>query len=173
MTRRLLPSAILVAWLLSVVAAPAVASKAASVSYKFTGSEAAEPRLAGTGGQQFVFKPFTVSCEQAKSDQDGPDQLRGRRKACSPKSSSRAAPRRRSCPGSDELELKAEFFSPVDLNFNANGFVEAGAGGKPANGKLEEAGPVQIALSGAFKCTINVAAGTFPAKALKKPKRAV
>ena len=63
----------------------------------------------------------------------------------------------------------AKFSAPVDLNFNANGFVETGAGGKPGGGKLEGAGPIAISLSGAFKCTIAVKAGTFPVAAVKRP----
>ena len=95
----------------------------------FVGSEAAEPRFTATGDQEFVFKPFTVSPKQAKST----------RTALTPEwpaQSLIAEVRYSGCTATaklgaiGEVELKARFAAPVDLDFNANGFVEAGVGGK-------------------------------------------
>gem|GEM_PF-1692987 len=152
----------------SAVVGPGAEAAKPGVADKFTGTEMAEARLAATGAQRFTFGPFTVACEQAKSVKSGAAQSW-------PSVSLFAELRFSGCsavaklPRLGELELKAKFLAPVDLNFNANGFVEAGAGGKPANGGLDGAGPIEIALSGPVKCTIDVEAGTFPGQAIKRP----
>jgi hypothetical protein len=69
--RRLALAAVLVACVLAVMATPAIAHKVAGVSDRFTGSEAVEPRFTSPGTQDFAFKPFTVTCEQAKSAKTG------------------------------------------------------------------------------------------------------
>jgi streptogramin lyase len=168
MMRRQSLAPALAACVLALVAVPAAAQKAAGVSDSFIGSVAAEPRFVSMGSQQFAFKPFTVSCAQAKSTKSGltpewPAQSLFAEVVFS------GCMANAELHGIGDLELKARFLTPVELNFNANGFVEAGAGGKPVDGKLGGAGAIEIALTGAIKCTIDVEAGTFPAKALKEP----
>ena len=58
----------------------------------------------------------------------------------------------------------------MTFNYHANGVVEIGSGGTIKEGRLEGASEIEIALKGPFKCTIDIEAGTYPAKALKKPE---
>ncbi len=168
--RRLFGAHALAACMLVVGAAPALARGLTDAAgpQQFLGSETAEPRFTGSGQQEFAFKPFTVTCEVAKSTKTGvTPQWPSQSLFAEIKFSGCTASAK--LHGMEGLELKAKFLTPVQLNFDANGFVEAGAGGKPADGKLAGAGSIEIALSGAFKCTIDVEAGSFPAKAVKEP----
>lgn len=170
MMRRVLLTATLAVAALAVAVAPAAAHKGAAtgVSHKFTGSETAEPRFAGES-QEFIAKPFTITCEKAKSSKTGAtttfpsENLLGviKYSDCTATAALR---------GMEELELKAKFAEPVDLNFHANGYVEVGSGGTVTAGKLEGAGEIEIKLSGAIKCTIDLEAGTYPVKAATKPE---
>jgi len=169
--RRLLLAPVLAASVMSIAAAPALAHKKAqaAVAHKFTGSEAVEVRAKGTSEQDFTFGPFEVSCEKAKS-------LKGSGTATWPSQNLFVQMKFSGCEavaalhGMEELELKAKFLTPVSLNYNANGFVEFGSGGTINGGKLEGAGEVEIAVSGAIKCTIDVEPGIFPIRAEKKPE---
>jgi hypothetical protein len=135
--------------------------------HKFVGSANVEPKFTGES-QEFVFKPFSITCEKAKSTTSGvtpafPSKtLTGvvKYSGCEAEATLNKA----------EYTLTAKFVTPVTLNYHANGFVEVGAGGTVTEGKLEGAGPIEIAVKGPFKCTISVAAGTYPVKALKKPE---
>ena len=69
-----------------------------------------------------------------------------------------------------EYELKAKFLAPVTFNYRANGVVEIGSGGTVKEGKLEGAHEIEIAVRGPFKCAIDIAAGTYPTQAVKKPE---
>lgn len=169
--RRLLLAAAVAAITLAVMAVPAGARKKAAqttVAHKFIGSENVEARVAATGEQEFAFKPFAVTCEKAKSSKAG-------QATTWPSESLFTVVKYSGCtatsslPGMEELELKAKFLTPVDLNFNADGYVEAGAEGKLSEGKLQNAGEIEIALSGPFKCTIDVEPGVFPANGGVKP----
>jgi hypothetical protein len=168
--RRLLLAAVLAASVLAVVAAPSLARRAAKppVSHKFTGSESAEPRFTGATEQEFVLKPFTIDCETAKGTKTGIAPT-------FPTESLLASVKYSGCTatvalkGMEELELKAKFRTPVDLNINANGYLETGSGGTVTDGKLEGASDIEIAIGGPFKCTIDIEPGTFPAKAATKP----
>jgi hypothetical protein len=169
--RRLLLAPVLAASMIAIAAAPALAHKVAqpAVAHKFTGSEAIEVRAKAAGEQDFMFKPFEISCEKAKS-------LKGSGTATWPSQNLFVEMKFSGCEataalrGMEELELKAKFLTPVSLNYNANGFVEFGSGGTITGGKLEGAGAVEIAVSGAIKCTIDVEPGIFPIKAAKKPE---
>jgi hypothetical protein len=151
----------------AVAAAPAVAQKVEPPNpHKFVGSENVEPKFTGES-QEFALKPFTVTCETAKSKNSGA--------ATFPSKTLTAVVKYSHCEaeatiGKAEYELKAKFMAPVTLNYHANGYVELGSGGTIKEGKLEGAGAVEIAVKGPFKCTINIAAGTYPAAALKKPE---
>jgi hypothetical protein len=151
------------------LAAPAGAQKKAQTPnpHKFVASANAEPRFSG-GTQEFQFKPFTITCEAAKSTPSGVTPT-------FPSKTLTAVVKYSGCEAeakiaSSEYELKARFLSPVTFNLHANGYVEMGAGGTVKEGKLEGAGPIEIAVKGPFKCLIDVEAGTYPAKALTKPE---
>ncbi len=154
---------------LAVGAAPAVAQKTEPPNpHNFTGSPNAEPKFVGET-QEFLLKPFTVTCETAKSKASGVTPT-------FPSKTLTAVLKYSGCEaeatiGKAEYELKAKFVSPVTVNYRANGVVEIGSGGTVKEGKLEGAGPIEIAVKGAFKCTIDIEAGTYPAAALKKPEK--
>lgn len=167
--RRLLLAPTLAASALAIAATSALAHKPAQIvtKHEFTGSEQIEVRAAASGAQKFTFGPFAVTCEKAKSGHgtaSWPSEtlsVQMKYSGCSAVASLR---------GMGELDLKAKFLTPLTLNFHANGFVEAGAEGTIAGGKLEGATEAEIALSGPFKCTIDVEPGTFPSRALRKPE---
>ncbi len=151
---------------LAVAAVPALAVEPAN-PHKFVGSPNAEPKFSGEG-QEFVLKPFTVECEKAKSTTSGTPTFPTKTLTAVMKYSKCAAT---AVIGKAEYkEMKAKFLAPVTINYHANGFVELGSGGTIKEGKLEGAGPVEISVKGPFKCTIDVAAGTYPINATKKPE---
>lgn len=171
MTRRLLAAVAIALAGLALGVAPALARKAkVVVSHHFTGSEMAEPKFTATSGQEFVFKPFTISCEKAKSAKTGAA-------TSFPAESILTEVKFSGCEATAELhglgehELKARFESPVSIDYHANGFVEIGSGGTISEGKLTGAGSIEIALSGQFRCTIDVEAGTYPAAAANNPNK--
>jgi hypothetical protein len=148
---------------------PAFAHKAVEVPnpHKFIGSENVEPRITGES-QEFALKPFTVTCAKAKSTTSGVT-------PSFPSKTLTAVMKYSGCEATAtlnkaEYELKAKFHAPVTLNYRANGVVEVGAGGTVKEGKLEGAGPIEISVTGPFKCTIDIPAGTYPTTALKKPE---
>lgn len=161
--RRHLLAAMLAGATLAVAASPAIA-----VAHTFTGSESAAPKFAGET-EEFVLKPFTVSCEAAKSSKTSTPPT-------FPTSSLLAEVKFSKCSatatlgGTGEHELKARFAAPVDINFHANGYVEIGSGGKVTAGKLEGAQPIEILFSGEFKCSVDIEPGIFPLKAEKRPE---
>jgi hypothetical protein len=165
--RRSLVAALTVS-LMGLAAVPAGAQKTEPPNpHNFTGSENVEPRVTGSS-QEFDLKPFTVSCEKAKSTSSGVTPT-------FPSKTLTTVVKYGNCEAEAtiakaEYELKAKFLSPVTFNFHANGYVEVGAGGTVKEGKLEGAGPIEISVKGPFKCTIDIAAGTYPAKAATKPE---
>jgi hypothetical protein len=165
--RRSLVPALAVA-VLALAATPAVAQKVEPPNpHVFAGSESVEPRFAGETAE-FVLKPFTVTCEKVKSTSSGVT-------PAFPSKTLTAVVKYSDCEAEAtlnkaEYELKAKFLAPVTFNFRANGVVEAGSGGTVKEGKLEGAGEIEIAVKGPFKCVIDVAPGTYPAQALKKPE---
>jgi hypothetical protein len=151
-----------------VTAASARTGKAVTPNpHNFVGSPNAEPKFTGEGGT-FTLKPFTVECGKTK----------GVKTAITPTFPSKtltAVVKFSECEaeatlGHAEYELKAKVLTPVTFNYHANGAVEVGAGGTIKEGKLEGAGPIEIAVSGPFKCTIDVEPGAYPASFLKKPE---
>lgn len=169
--RRLLLAPALGASALGIVAASAQAHPPTQVATKheFTGSEQIEVRAAASGAQKFTFGPFAITCERAKT-------VAGHGTASWPSETLFVQVKYSGCSAvaslrdMSELHLKAKFVTPLSLNYHANGFVEAGAEGTPTSGKLEGAKAAEIALSGPFRCTIDVAPGTFPSRALRKPE---
>ncbi len=153
---------------IALAATPALARKAVTPNpHKFTGSESVEPRFTGET-QEFALKPFTITCEKAKSSSSGVTPT-------FPSKTLTAVIKYSSCEASAtldkaEYELTAKFKTPVTLNYHANGAVEIGSGGTVKEGKLEGAGAIEIGLKGAVKCTISIPAGTYPAGELKKPE---
>lgn len=160
--------AVLVLPALALPAAPALAKKPEPPNpHTFVGSENVEPRFTGESAE-FAFKPFTISCEKARSTASGVT-------PAFPSKTLTAVVKYSGCEAEAtvdhaEYEMKAKFLTPVTLNLHANGVVEAGSGGTVKEGKLEGAGPIEIAVKGAFKCVISVQPGTFPAKSLNKPE---
>jgi hypothetical protein len=153
---------------LALAAAPALAAKTEPPNqHQFTGSANVEPRFSGEG--EFTLKPFTITCEKEKSTSSGVTPV-------FPSKTLTAVVKYSGCTAEAtldkaEYELKARVRTPVTFNYHANGVVEVGAGGTiNAEGKLEGAGSVEISVSGPFKCTIDVAAGVYPANSLKKPE---
>jgi hypothetical protein len=166
--RRSLAPALAVS-VLALAAAPAVAKKKAEPlnPHKFVGTVNAEPRFAGESAE-FGLKPFTITCEKAKSTSSGVTPT-------FPSKTLTAVVRYSGCEAEAtlnkaEYELKAKFLSAVTFNYRANGVVEVGAGGTVKEGKLEGAGEIEIAVKGPFKCTIDIEAGTYPVNSLKKPE---
>jgi hypothetical protein len=166
MKRLLAPTAAIA--VLALAATPAFGQKVEPPNpHKFVGSVNAEPRFAGET-QEFVLKPFTITCEKAKSTTSGVTPT-------FPSKTLTAIVKYSGCEAEAtlnkaEYEMKAKFLAPVTLNYRANGVVEVGSGGTVKEGKLEGAGPIEIAVKGAFKCVIDIASGTYPAQALKKPE---
>ena len=166
MRRSLAPALALSA--LALAATPAVAAKTEPPNpHKFVGSESVEPRFTGEA-QEFALKPFTITCEKAKSTTSGVTPT-------FPSKTLTAVVKYSGCEAEAtlnkaEYELKAKFLGPVTFNYHANGAVEMGAGGTVKEGKLEGAGAIEIAVKGPFKCTIDIPAGTYPAKAVRKPE---
>jgi hypothetical protein len=153
---------------LALAATPAVAMKVESPNpHNFTGSANVEPRFSGETAE-FALKPFTISCEKAKSTASGVTPT-------FPSKTLTAVIKYSGCEAEAtlskaEYELTAKFLDPVTFNYHANGVVEMGAGGTVKEGKLEGAGEIEIAVKGPFKCVIDIPAGTYPTKALKKPE---
>jgi hypothetical protein len=153
---------------LALAATPAVAKKAEPLNpHNFVGSGSVEPRFTGESAE-FALKPFTITCEKAKSTASGVT-------PAFPSKTLTAVIKYSGCEAEAtlnkaEYELKAKFLEPVTFNYRANGVVEMGAGGTVKEGKLEGAGTIEIAVKGPFKCVIDIAAGTYPTKALKKPE---
>jgi hypothetical protein len=166
MRRSLVPALALTA--LALAATPAIAAKAEAPNpHKFLGSPNAEPKFTGET-QEFHLKPFTITCEAAKS-------ATSELTPTFPSKTLTAVVKYTGCEAEAtlnkaEYELRAKFLSPVTINYHANGVVEMGAGGTVKEGKLEGAGEIEIAVKGPFKCTIDIPAGTYPAKALRKPE---
>jgi hypothetical protein len=166
MRRSLAPALALAALALAV--APAVATAVEVPNpHQFVGSSNVEPRFVGEGAEINV-KPFAIDCEKAKSTASGVT-------PAFPSKTLTAVIKYSGCEAEAtinraEYEMKARFLTPVTLNYHANGVVEFGAGGTVTGGKLEGAGPVEIAVKGAFKCTIAIAPGTYPAKSLNRPE---
>jgi hypothetical protein len=152
---------------LALAATPALAKKTEPPNpHHFVGSQATEPRFSGETAE-FELKPFTITCSAEKSKASGVTPT-------FPSKTLTAVIKYSGCEaeakvGAAEYELKAKF-APVTFNYRANGVVELGSGGTVKEGKLEGAGPIEISVKGAFKCTIDVAAGTYPPGALKKPE---
>jgi len=165
--RRSLASALTVS-ALALAAAPAVAHKTEPPNpHKFLGSENIEPRFSGEA-QELALKPFTITCEKVKSTTSGVT-------PAFPSPALTAVLKYSGCEAEAKLnkaefKLKAKFLGPVTFNYRANGVVEVGSGGTVKEGRLEGAGEIEIAVKGPFKCTIDIPAGTYPAKALKKPE---
>ena len=132
--------------------------------HQFVGTAGASPRFSGESAE-LNLKPFTVTCEKEK----------GSSSSTLPSKTLTTVVKFSDCEAEAtlhgaEYELKAKFTSPITLNYHANGVVEIGSGGTVTEGKLEGAGPVEIAVKGAFKCVIAIEAGTYPAKSVKKPE---
>jgi hypothetical protein len=168
MRRSFTPALAVSALALALAATPAGAQKVEPPNpHKFIGSESVEPHFSGEA-EEFALKPFTISCEEAKSTSSGVTPT-------FPSKTLTAVVKYSDCEAEAtlnkaEYELKAKFLTPVTLNYHANGVVEVGAGGTVKEGKLEGAGAIEIAVSGPFKCVIDIAPGTYPAKSLKKPE---
>jgi hypothetical protein len=166
MRRSLAPALALAA--LALAATPALAAKTEAPNpHKFVASENVAPRFTGET-QVFNLKPFTITCEKAKS-------TTSELTPTFPSKTLTAVVKYTGCEAEAtlskaEYELRAKFLSPVTLNYHANGVVEMGAGGTIEEGKLEGAGEIEIAVKGPFKCTIDIPAGTYPSKSLKKPE---
>ncbi len=149
------------------VGATAAFAKPAPNLHKFVGSPNAEPKFTGEGGE-FALKPFTIVCEKTKAQKSGIVPT-------FPSKTLTAVVKFSECEaealiGKAEYEMKAKFLTPITFNYHANGAVEIGSGGTIKEGKLEGAGAVEIAVSGAFKCTISLAPGTYPASFLNRPE---
>jgi hypothetical protein len=168
MIRRSLASAGAVAALALAASTAGAAKTEPPNPHTFAGSANVEPKFAGEGAE-FALKPFTVTCEKAKSTTSPVTPT-------FPSKTLTAVIKYSGCEAEAtiskaEYELKAKFLSPVTFNYRANGVVEVGAGGTiNSAGKLEGASPIEIAVRGPFKCTIAIEPGTYPAKALKKPE---
>jgi hypothetical protein len=166
MRRSLAPALAITA--LALAATPAVAAKTEPPNpHKFVGGQNVEPRFTGET-QVFNLKPFTITCEKAKATTSEVTPT-------FPARTLTAVVKYTGCEAEAtlnkaEYELKAKFLSAVTVNYHANGVVEMGAGGTVKEGKLEGAGEIEIAVKGPFKCTIDIPAGTYPAKALRKPE---
>ncbi len=153
---------------LALAAAPAVAQKTEPPNpHKFLGAPNAEPRFVG-GAQEFVLKPFTVTCEAEKSTtSDVMPALPSKTLTAVVKYSGCEA---EATLNKAEYEFKAKVLAPVTFNYRANGAVEVGSGGTVKEGKLEGTGEIEIAVKGPFKCVIDIEPGTYPAAALNKPE---
>ncbi len=166
MRRRLAPA--LAIAVLALAATPALASKTEPPNpHMFIGTKDVAPRVTGET-QTFTLKPFTVTCEKAKSTNASTAPV-------FPSKTLTSVVKFSDCEAEAtldkaEYELKAKFLGPVTFNYHANGVVEIGSGGTINEGRLEGASEIEIALKGPFKCTIDIEAGTYPAKALKKPE---
>jgi len=165
--RRLFASALAVA-ALALAATPAIATKTEAPNpHQFVASANVEPRFSGETAE-FALKPFTISCEKAKS-------TTAPVAPAFPSKSLTAVVKYSGCEAEAtiskaEYELKAKFLTPVTYNYRANGVVEMGAGGTISGGRLVGASAIEIAVKGPFKCTIDIEPGTYPVKALKKPE---
>lgn len=153
---------------LTVVAAGMGTMASTAAAHQFTGSVSEEVRAQGVGAQEFAFKPFTITCEKAKSTKTEDD-------VTFPSPTLYLAVAYSDCLTKNakfhKVELppvKTRFLAPVDLEFHANGFVESGAESESTSA-VENAGAVEIAMKGSFKCTISWAPQTIPVKAIKKP----
>jgi hypothetical protein len=148
-------------------ATSAVAKTEPPNPHKFVGSPNAEPKVKGES-ETFTLKPFTVTCEKARSIKGGPAlSFPSKTLTTTVKFSECEA---EATVDKAEYELKAKFLTPVTFNFHANGAVEMGSGGTVKEGKLEGATAIEIALSGVFKCTIDVEPGIYPIQEVNKPE---
>jgi hypothetical protein len=164
MKRALVPAALISTVVLA--AAPAFAAKAeAPNTHQFTGSATAVPTF--TGETELTLKPFTVTCEKAAAAKGGaPVAFPTKTLGTTLKLGGCSATAKIS---GGEYELKAKV-SPITVNYRASGAVEIGTGGTLTEGKLVGAGPVEVSVSGAVKCTIAIAAGTYPSAFAKHPE---
>ena len=143
--------------LFGVMAAVAVPASA----HEFTGSVAGAPRLRGEGEQVFVFKPFTITCESAKSV---PSEY-----AWAPQmfyvevKYSRCTTPGVKYHGTEFEPAKVKFLTPVDFEYHANGIVQMGA---EANGEIATAGAIELTIKD-YKCVVSWEPQSVPAKMKK------
>jgi hypothetical protein len=155
---------------IALVAATATIGVVATTAsaHQFTGSVSEEVRAQGVGTQEFAFKPFTIECEAAKSVKSEDDVTLPSPTLYLTVAYSKCLTKNAKFHKVELPPVKTTFKAPVDLEFHANGFVESGAESESTS-SIENAGAVEIAMKGAFKCTISWGPQTIPAKAIKKP----
>ncbi len=146
----------------------AAAGAATASAHQFTGSESASPSVIGEGAQEFSFKPFKITCEEAKS-------VKLETTPTWPSPTLYVAMKYSKCTTFagkfHKVELppiKTTFLTPVDFEYHANGFVESGAGSESSS-EIKNAGALEISIKGDYKCVVTWEAQTTPAKAVKKP----
>ena len=133
----------------------AVAAAPAS-AHEFSGPGAPQEASAvADGPQQFVFHPFRITCEGARS-------LKTEVAATWPSPTLTLEMSYGKCRthagrvGKTEgPAIPTHFLGPLSLTYHANGFVEVGQ--------------VEIEVGGDFKCRIEAEPQTIPPKAVKKP----
>lgn len=140
---------------------------AAAGAHQFTGERPGEPRVDGVASQQFYFKPFTITCERARSVKSG-------NVMSFPSPTLYVSVKYSDCTtaagtlhGHEQRPIKTRFSDPVDLEYHANGFVESGAGSE-SKSEIKNASAVEIVFDRA-RCVISWPPQTTPSQALQNP----
>jgi len=143
------------ALLASAIAACAFAAPAMA-AHQFEGPGApAEASATGDGAQTFVFKPFRVTCETAKSATTGLATPWPAETLALQMSYGGCKAHVGKIGKSEGPAIPTKFLSAVALTYHANGYVEVGA--------------MELAIGGLFKCHVETEAKIFPLKAEKHP----
>jgi hypothetical protein len=151
----------------AVTAAPALAGpvfKANEVGKEFTEAEPGKSKGLNVGIQDFKFGAFHIQCESAKAKGRVGFQVSKtfftsvKYKGC--KALAKV--------GNQPITLKAQFKTPWDFEYHANGFAEIGSESE-SELRLLKGGPIVMTVP-SLKCVIEVPAQTVPLKAEKKPE---
>jgi len=136
------------------VAASAVLAVPA-MAHEFTSPQGpSEPKATG-GEQSFLFRPFRITCESARSATIGAATTWPSATLTLQVKYSKCKTHAGKVGKTEGPGIPTRFEAPVTLTYHANGFVEVGS--------------IAIAVGGNFKCKIAAEPQTIPSKAIKHP----
>lgn len=142
-------------------------SAAPALAHEFVSSPVGKTKVVGVGEQVFKLGPFTIRCARAKS-------TKANRTNESPSNLFFAQVKLTKCGtdaelGSEEIELKTRFLTPVAFEYHANGFANFGEGLEETEGMVHfTGGAVEIKVA-AIKCLVFIEEQTIPGRAVNKP----
>jgi hypothetical protein len=141
---------------LAATVAAAAALAAPAMAHEFNSPQGpSEPRAVGVGAQSFVFRPFRVTCESARSVTAGQTTTWPSPTLTLQVKYSKCKTHAGKVGKTEGPAIPTHFEAPVTLTYHANGYVDVGS--------------IAITVGGNFKCKIATEPQTIPAKAVKHP----